>query len=374
MKDKEKASQLLAHAGIAINGSNPWDMQVHDERLYQRVFQGGTLALGEAYMDGWWDALCLDQLVDRALSADLEEKIGVSGLTFHAARALLFNLQSSRRAFQIGETHYDIGNDLYKAMLDRRMVYSCGYWSGIPPAGTLEEAQEAKLDLVCRKIGLERGDRLLDIGGGWGSLAKFAAKRYGAKVVAITVSKEQLKLGKQLVRGLPVEIRLQDYREVDDGPYDHVVSLGMFEHVGYKNYRTFLTRVRQLLSRDGLFLLHTIGKTFSRRAGDPWIHKYIFPNGLLPSAAQITKAAEKLFGMEDWHSFGADYDRTLMEWFANFERHWPELKHNYDERFYRMWKYYLLTCAGNFRSRKKAQLWQIVFSKRGVRGGYQSVR
>lgn len=214
MSSKEKLSEIFSTAGIVVNGPDVCDPQVHDERFYRQLLSGGTLALGEMYVDGWWDAPCLDQLIDRALSADLNKKFITLGLLTHIAKALFFNLQSSRRAFHIGEAHYDVGNDLYKAMLDWRMLYTCGYWSGNPPASTLEQAQEAKLDLVCKKIGLKKGDRVLDIGGGWGSFGKFAAERYGAEVVAITVSKEQAELGKQLVKGLPVEIRLQDYRDV----------------------------------------------------------------------------------------------------------------------------------------------------------------
>ena len=259
-------------------------------------------------------------------------------------------------------------------MLDRRMTYTCGYWSS--PSGeakTLDEAQEAKLDLVCRKIGLKKGDRVLDIGGGWGSFARFAAERYGASVVAITISKEQAALGRELCAGLPIDIRLQDYRDLHDETFDHVVSLGMFEHVGVKNYRTYMHVVRRVLKPDGLFLLHTIGSNKSLWFADPWIAKRIFPNGMLPSIAQIGKAVEGLFIMEDWHNFGTDYDTTLMAWFSNFDTAWPLLKEKYGERFYRMWKFYLLSCAGGFRARN-TQLWQIVLSPRGVPGGYRSIR
>lgn len=370
MRAKEKVQSLLGGADIVINGSRPWDIVVHDERFYSRVLGGGTLAFGEAYMNGWFDIAALDEFVDRALRARLTEKILPAALILHILRARLINLQSAARAFRVGEEHYDVGNDLYRAMLDRRMTYTCGYWK---EAKNLEEAQEHKLDLVCRKIGLKAGDRVLDIGGGWASFGVHAAERYGAEVVAITVSREQQKLGRELAKGFPVEIRLQDYRDVTDGPYDHVVSIGMFEHVGYKNYRTYMQKVNALLKDDGCFLLHTIGSNFSVYATDPWVDKYIFPGGMIPSIAQIGKAAEKLFVMEDWHNFGVDYDKTLMAWFERFDRAWPELKASYDERFYRMWKYYLLGSAGSFRARKN-QLWQIVLSKHGVRGGYHSLR
>ena len=361
---------LLKKADTQSGGTRSQDIAVHDERLFNRVIRHGTLGLGEAYMDGWWDANALDAFISKVLAAHLEKEIKVNiASVYTVTRAFFFNLQSSKHAFEVGESHYDLGNDLYEAMLDKRMVYTCGYWKD---AKTLDEAQEAKLDLVCKKIGLKSGDRILDIGCGWGSFAKYAAQKYGASVVGITVSKEQAMLARELCAGLPVEIRVQDYREVSE-QFDHIVSLGMFEHVGVKNYRTYFKMASRCLKDDGFFLLHTIGNNISTVIGDPWTIKYIFPNGMLPSVAQIGKAIEKLFVIEDWHNFGAYYDQTLMAWFKNFDAAWPNLKAKYDERFYRMWKYYLLSCAGAFRARE-IQLWQIVLSKNGVPGGYQSVR
>lgn len=368
--------ELLEKADVTIGGNRPQDITVHDERLFNRVIMYGTLGLGEAYMDGWWDANALDEFIYKVLKADLNKSIRVNFASiFSVAKAYILNLQSSSRAFKVGEEHYDLGNDLYEAMLDKRMVYTCGYWSppaGGSPAGGLDEAQEAKLDLVCRKIGLKAGDRILDIGCGWGSFAKYAAEKYGASVVGITVSVEQAVLARECCKGLPIEIRVQDYRSVDE-KFDHIISLGMFEHVGYKNYRTYFKVANRCLKDDGLFLFHTIGTDVSALIGDPWMVKYIFPNGMLPSVAQIGKAIEKLFVMEDWHNFGPDYDKTLMQWFKNFDSAWPTLRDKYDSRFYRMWKFYLLSCAGAFRSRHM-ELWQIIFSKNGVSGGYHSVR
>jgi cyclopropane-fatty-acyl-phospholipid synthase len=283
--------------------------------------------------------------------------------------AVSSNPQSTRRAFRIGRHHYDIGNELYERMLDRRMIYSCGYWR---EATDLDAAQEAKLDLVCRKLELAPGMRVLDIGCGWGGTARFMAERCGVEVVGITVSEEQVRVGRQVCQGLPVEIRLQDYRSVDES-FDRVVSIGMFEHVGRRNYTTYMRQVRRCLKGDGLFLLHTIGGNRSVAANDPWIDRYIFPNSMLPSARQITQAAEGLFVLEDWHSFGADYDRTLVAWWSNLQARWPEIEDRYEPRFYRMWKYYLLSCAGSFRARS-SQLWQIVLSPRGVAGGYRALR
>ena len=367
---QKAVEHLLSRADVRTGGGRPWDIEVHNPDLFTRLLAGGSLALGESYMDGWWECGAIDQFIDRVLSADLDTK-SKRRLSILAAAILsrLFNAQRKSHAFIIGERHYDIGNELYGAMLDRRMVYSCGYWAD---ADNLDEAQEAKLDLICRKIGLEQGMRILDIGCGWGSFARFAAERYGVEVVGITVSVEQEKYARSLCRNLPVEIHLQDYRDLDE-QFDHIVSVGMFEHVGYRNYRIFMKWVERCLAPDGRFLLHTIGGNTSVHSTDPWIDKYIFPNSMLPSAAQITKAAEGLFVMRDWHAFGSYYDRTLMCWYENFTRNWDRLKDKYDRRFYRMWVYYLLSCAGSFRSGRN-HVWQIVFTKNGSRQDFTSVR
>jgi cyclopropane-fatty-acyl-phospholipid synthase len=367
---KNVAQRLLSLAEIEINGSNPWDIQVYDDTFYRRVLDRGTLGLGESYMDGWWDCEKLDEFFYRVLRAQLDTRIKRNyRLLLSILLAKLMNLQSRRRAFHIGEKHYDTGNELFECMLDKRMVYSCAYWKD---SSTLDEAQESKLDLICRKLGLKPGMRLLDIGCGWGSFAGYAAEKYGVSVVGITVSREQVELGKTLCNGLPVEIRLQDYRDIDD-TFDHIVSLGMIEHVGYKNYREYMKVVHRCLKDEGLFLLHTIGGNRSVTSTDPWINRYIFPNGMLPSIKQLGAAIEELFIMEDWHNFSADYDKTLMAWYTNFRAKRHPLIPRYDDRFLRMWEYYLLSCAGAFRARSN-QLWQIVLSKRGVPGGYNSLR
>lgn len=368
--DKVVLAKLLAMAKIELNGHQPWDLRVLDERAYGRILREQNLGLGECYMDGLVECDQWDELVTRILSSDLAARLKNDWRTLgYILRSRLLNLGSRSRAFHIGQAHYDIGNDLYERMLDQRLVYTCGYWK---EAADLNAAQEAKLDLVCRKLGLVSGMTVLDIGCGWGSFAGFAAERYGVKVTGISVSREQVELARRRYAGLPVEFLLQDYRDTT-GQFDRIVSLGMFEHVVYKNYRTYMEVAHRLLKDDGMFLLHTIGGNTSQTGTDPWIDKYIFPNSMLPSVAQIGKSIEGLFVMEDWHNFGADYDRTLMAWFENFDRRWPELAAKYGDRFYRMWRYYLQTCAGTFRSRHN-QLWQVVLSKSGVPGGYRSIR
>jgi len=368
---KELIESLLKEADIKIDGNRPWDIKVHNEDLYRRVAASGNLGFGEAYMDGWWDCDQVDELIYRIIKHDLPGKAW-HGISFSLIFHVLTHWKPAghkNKAFEIGEHHYNLGNDLFKLMLDKRMVYTCGYWKNV---NNLDEAQDAKLDLVCRKIGLKPGMKVLDIGGGWGSFAKFAAEKYGAHVVNISVSKEQVDLANELCKGLTVENRLQDYRDVNE-KFDAIVSLGMFEHVGHQYYEIYFDIVSRCLKDDGLFLLHTIGSNKSGGIPDPWIGKYIFPNSALPSAALITDAVEGKFVIEDWHNFGPDYDKTLMAWHENFEKYWPELEKNYGERFYRMWRYFLLSCAGGFRARS-IQLYQIVLSKSGVPGGYQSVR
>ena len=363
------AHEMLGLAGIEINGSRPFDIQVKNPDFFKRVLQQGSLGLGESYMDGWWECERLDMFFQRVVSAGLEKKLPHHLKdTLRIAAARLTNLQSKKRAWIVGKEHYDLGNDLFTLMLDPYMQYSCGYWKD---ATTLEEAQEAKLRMICEKLQLQPGMRLLDIGRGWGGLSAYAAKNYGVSVVGVTISAEQQKLAQARCAGLDVQILLQDYRDLHQ-QFDRIVSVGMFEHVGPKNYRTYFNVVERNLAPHGLFLLHTIGSNKTDMNVDPWINKYIFPNGCLPSVRHIAEASEKHFVMEDWHNFGADYDTTLMAWYERFLASWPEIADNYSERFKRMFTYYLNACAGAFRARD-IQLWQVVFS-RGIEHGLRVAR
>src|SRR3569833_570490 len=366
---RRTVEELLTGTDIKINGSRPWDIREHDERFFQRLLGRGSLGAGESYMDGWWDCDQLDEMLSRILRADIEQHLRSPRAVLLACTARLINMQSRRRAFEVGKQHYDLGDDLYERMLDPRMIYACAYWQNMT---SLDAAQEAKLDLVARKLGLKKGMRVLDIGCGWGGAAQFMAECFGATVTGVTVSKNQQQTAQRRCAGLPGDILLQDYRSMS-GNYDAIYSLGMFGRVGVRNYRTYLEKAHELVRPDGLFLLHTIGSNRSSVATDPWIEKYIFPNGQLPSLAQIAAAAEGLWGIEDFHNFGTFYDRTLMAWLENFDRHWPEIAPRYGERFRRMWRFWLMASAANFRARK-TQLWQIVLSPTGVPGGYRAVR
>lgn len=353
--------RLLESAGIEVGGSRPHDIQVHTPEFYTRVLRDGRLGVGESYLDGQWDAEAVDQFIDRLLRARLNERVQDWQAIVFVAAARAFNLQHAGRVFRAVEHHYDIGNDLYQAMLGETLSYTCAYWRD---ATTLDQAQVNKLDLVCKKLGLERGMKVLELGCGWGTFAKFAAENYGVEVTGYTVSKEQVALGSELCRGLPVELRLQDYREAQ-GQFDRVVSIGMMEHVGHKNHRTYFETVERCLKPEGIAFVHTIGGNVSDTLIDSFFHKYLFPNALIPSLAQLASAVEGLFVIEDVHNIGPNYDRTLLAWHANFEAAWPALRERYGERFHRLWRFYLLSSAGSFRARF-TQLFQVVLTRPGT--------
>jgi cyclopropane-fatty-acyl-phospholipid synthase len=365
---KKRLESVLQTVDIQIDGDRPWDIEVRDDRFYRRVVSRLSLGLGEAYVEGWWDCERLDQLFERIYGGDLQAKSSNVAKRLYYLRSRLLNLQRPSRAFMVGEQHYDLGNDLYRIMLGDHMIYSSCYWRS---ASSLEEAEDSRLQLIAEKLELKPGQRILDIGCGFGGFARFAAMKFGVEVLGVTVSKLQVELAKERCAGLPVEIRLQDYRDVQ-GEFDRVVALGVLVHVGYKNYRRFMEVAHRLLREDGLFLVHTMGANRSTTAAEPFIDAYIFKNGMAPSIEQIARASQGTFVMEDWHNLGSDYSRTAMEWLRNFESRWHEIRHRYDERFFRVWKYYLHMMSAAFRART-LQTWDIVFSKPG-RPGYLPVR
>jgi cyclopropane-fatty-acyl-phospholipid synthase len=370
MDFKSELAPLLERAGIIVDGPNPWDIQVHDQRFWGRLLAEGTLGLGESYMDGWWDADDLAEFFSRVLHSGAPDKLKLTPkLLWQYLQARLFNMQDIAKSQRVAEMHYS-ETDAYRASLDARMTGSCGYW----PEGVtnVDQAQEAKLDMVCRKIGLKPGQTVWDIGCGWGAFMGFAAEKYEANCVGVTVSPDQAAYGRERYKHLPVEFQVKDYR-LFEGKADHVVSMGMFEHVGHKNYRTYFEKARSVIKDDGLFMMHTVGAQITTETIEAWLEKYIFPGGVIPSIAQIGKAIDGLFTVIDLHNIGPHYDRTLLAWYANFERNWKKDRTPDEERFYRMWKYYLLCCAGGFRARV-LQVWQFVLSTSGVPDGYVTQR
>jgi cyclopropane-fatty-acyl-phospholipid synthase len=367
---------VAKNADVQFNGERPWDLQVHDPALFNNLLRHGSLALGNSYVRGDWDCEQLDELISRLLQANghkpLSKRLQLQSLA-ELVRERCFNPQSQRRAFVVGQRHYDIDPRVYAAMLDPQMVYSCGYWR---QADDLNTAQEHKLRLICEKLQLEPGQMLLDIGCGWGSLAAYAARNYGVNVMGITVSSQQASYIKERHENLPIQVALCDYRRLPqlvNEPFDRIASIGMFEHVGPRNHGQFHHAVNQLLHSDGLALVQTIGSDRTTYRTDAWIDTHIFPGGRLPSATQFCHGFEPHFLLEDWENFGRDYDLTLMAWWQNFDAAWPGLQHDIHHEFYRFWRYYLLSCAGFFRSRQ-GQLWQVVLSKRTRNQAYASWR
>ena len=369
-KYQSKIEALLGKADIRVNSDRAWDIQVHNPDLFGRIIGQGSLGLGESYMEGWWDCEQLDEFFYRLLDANLSSQVTTLRDKLFYVYAHLANRQKGKRAFEVGSTHYDVGNDLYERMLDKRMIYTCGYWQD---ADNLDTAQEHKLELVCRKLKLEPGMRVLDIGCGWGGAARYMAEHYDVEVVGVSVSQEQVNLANQLAQeaGLNAEFRFQDYREVDE-QFDRIYSLGMFEHVGFKNYAEYFQVAHNCLKDGGLFLLHTIGHRVTSELVDPWIERYIFPNSILPSSELISQHSAHLFSIEDWHNFGLDYVKTLHAWRDNSNAAWSELN-SYDDEFQRMWNYYLMCAAAAFRLYRN-HLWQVVFSKGQQTEPYQAVR
>ncbi|MDB5238548.1 MAG: Cyclopropane-fatty-acyl-phospholipid synthase [Candidatus Kaiserbacteria bacterium] len=368
-REKDAVTKFFKDADIEVNGTRPWDIVVHDDRLYKRLLRAGSVGLGEAYMEKWWDSERVDLLFEKLLRVQ-KKRVLTLQLILLSIKARIFNRQTRFQARQVVDIHYDLSNELYMSFLDPYNQYTCGYFEN---TDDLNEAQIQKLDLICRKLQLKSTDTVLDIGCGWGGFAKYAAEHYGCKVVGITISDEQLAYATKYVAGFPVEIRKQDYRDLAGEQFDKIVIVGMIEHVGYKNYRKIMEIVSSCLKDDGLFLLHTIGGNETYFAAEPWLDKYIFPNGMVPSIQQLGKSFEKLFVMEDWHNFGPYYYKTLMAWDKNFQKNWPSLKDKFSETFFRMFRYYFNSCAGMFKSRR-TELWQIVLSKGADDTIYKSVR
>ena len=369
MSSREVAARILEAAGIPLNSSEPWSIQVHNEKMWDRVISQQQLGFAESYMDGWWDCQALDVMITKLLSINVLKLLRPSpALALHVARSYLLNNQTKQKAAQNAKHHYNIGNDLYSRMLDEEMAYSCAYWS---KAETLNQAQIDKFDLICRKLELQPGMRLLDIGSGWGGFLRHAVKNYGVQATGISPADNQINLAIEKSAGLGITFIQQDYRDLK-GQFDRIVSIGMMEHVGPKNYMTFFQKCDELLAPGGRMLHHTIVSNITKQVTDPFFDRYIFPGGVLPSLAQISSATENGFVIEDVQNLGPDYDRTLLEWHKNISAKWQEIP-QYDPHFQRMWNYYLLASAAGFRA-GDLQLMQCVFHRVGPRATYIAAR
>jgi len=364
-------AQLLAGADIHLNGSRPWDIQIKHPLTLQRWMREGSLGMGESYMDGWWECQAIDQMMSRAVRARLQQHMGTPQAWWHSCWSKWAQHVPVGKGSIVGRAHYELSNLLFSAMLDSGMNNSSAYWH--EGASTLEQAQTAKLDMICRKLQLQPGMRLLDLGCGWGSLMRHAAKYHGVTALGITQSEEQMQLGQQMTKGLAVQFELIDYRQFNtDGrtQFDRVVSAGMLNQVAQVKDPAFFSAARRSLKKDGLFLMEAMGNNQADKLLGPWMEKHVLGKASLPSIGDIAEPAQAHFVLEDVHNLGADHDRTLLHWHQRFELAWPQLRLNYDERFYRMWRYHLLSSAGSFRARS-TQIWQIVMSPKGLPGVYR---
>jgi cyclopropane-fatty-acyl-phospholipid synthase len=314
-----------------VNGPNPWDIQIKFEnfiKFYRSITRYGSLGLGNSYVDGLWDCENLDEFFFRVLNAKLDEKINPWRLLPLYLKTRLFNIQTRLGSLLVAKKHYDYPAYFFGTFLDPYYQYTCGYFKD---TDNLNTAQQNKMRLICEKLHLSSKDHLLDIGCGWGGLAKFVAENYGCQVTGITISKEQAEYAREFTKGLPVEIIQMDYRDLNLGEekFTKIVVCGMIEHVGYQNYKEFMRIIYDCLPDGGLFLLHTIAGLKSVTHGDFWTNQEIFPNSMLPSAEQLLKAWKKFFVLEDWHNFAPDYDSTLMAWFKNFKQNWHLIKSDF---------------------------------------------
>lgn len=383
---RKLVTRAFHDAGIAIGGDEPGDIKVTRDRFYRRAALFESLGIGDSYRDG--DFVCgdLSAFFDKLMVCRQEEHLtalkkgtadpGASTSLLEAwikLRQEFGNQQSMAKASKSITHHYDIGNELYEPMLGETMAYSCGYWAG---AKTLDQAQRNKYRLICEKVGLKPGMRVLEIGCGWGGFAAYAAGEFGVAVVGVSLSKEQINYAQAKYKDLHetrrIDLRLMDYRAIPKNfgeEFDAVVSIGMFEHVGPRNYDDYMRIAWGAMKPAGVFLLHSI---VGCGGIDPFFWYRIFPGGVLPVEEQIAKAARPYFAVEHVENFGYDYSLTLAQWWKNFEAAWPQIRKSghYDEKFYRMWEFYLKSVAAAFKVRR-VQLEQWTLSKCGIPGGFQ---
>ena len=351
---------------------------IHDERFFTRAVTGADIGIGESYMDGDWaspDLVALVRVATRNLRRlDAKNPMISSGrrLLARMRHAMQENsLLGSRKNIQ---AHYDLGNDFYRLFLDKQMLYSCGYFQA--EGESLESAQINKMERICRKLRIEPGDRVLEIGCGWGAFAVYAAQQHGAHVTGVTISETQFQAASELAREsrLPagsVTILKQDYRLLQ-GQYDKIVSIEMFEAVGLAYYDEFFRSCDQLLNENGSMLMQTITmpeqelKEYRRRVD--WIQTYIFPGSDLAYVGEMQRSLSRVTQMNVSHleSMGLHYARTLSSWRERYFQHLEDARRlGFDERFLRMWDFYLSWCEGAFRERY-VNVAQIVFAKNGT--------
>jgi cyclopropane-fatty-acyl-phospholipid synthase len=357
---KKAVERILSTVDVRIGGSRPFDMQVHSDLFYKRVLLEGSVGLGESYMDGLWDCADLEELVFRFVESGIERRFRLlPGFVTMNALGHLVNRQP-RSLGERTSRHYNTDNDLFASFLGKYKNYSCAFYE---EGDDLDTAQLKKMDLICDELCLRPGENVLDIGGGWGEIAKHMASR-GCRITSINIADEQMRAAREHCKGASVDVVKCDYRDVA-GTFDKIAIIAMMSHVGHKNHRPLFETVHRHLAPDGLVFVDTVGSAVSLQNGNPWIDKYIFPGIVFPSIQQISRAVEGLFVIEAVRNFGASYVKTLRAWNANLRRAWPRLSHRHDERTRRMFEFFFLTVAGFFRARD-FQNWYVVLSPEGT--------
>lgn len=377
---KSHVISFLEKAGIAIGGPNDFDIHVNDDRFYEMFFKDRTVGAGEAYTEGFWDVKDLKLLAEKIfLSGKLDHQYGfLNNLIYQLNKA-----QGKLKAlFDIKKT-YDHNIELYRAMLDKRLLYTCAYWNNIDySVANLDLAQEQKLELVCQKLGLHqqpKGQSILDYGCGFAGFAKYAHEKYGAKVVGITISKLQYKVAKEICKGLPIEIRFQDYRDIPKGElYDHLVALGIIEHITVKNAREFILNAKSHLKnekyQDNRFVLHGMFTNGTEHRIDPWMEKYIFPGAEIFTFKHLFDMIHGVFYCQDFHPFGPDYSLTADAWYQRLEMNYGNLlPSEQNNEFMRTFEFYLKTASASFLTQRN-NLMQMVLTHGPVINGLEPVR
>jgi len=351
----------LTRAGVTVNGPNPWDIRVLDNRLFRRVVGTRELGFGDSYVEGWWECDRIDELVTRILRTGIKRILppGISGLTL-AARSVITNTQGSERAGDNATAHYGQHDALLRLILGEPLVYSCADWRD---ATDLADAQHAKIDRLASKLQLRPGMRVLDIGCGWGATADYLSTRHGVIVVGITPVAAQATHAARHHRHSDVSFVTTDFSNfTSPKPFDRIYSVGMVEHVGPKNLKPFFRHCQDLLVDDGIMFHQTIGRRTPRASTDAWIDRRIFPGGAIPSVQQLSRAWSAGWVLEDFENLGPDYDRTLMAWLGLLEGKKDQVLDQFGEEMYRTFRFYFQYCAGAFRARE-LQLWQLVLTK-----------
>jgi cyclopropane-fatty-acyl-phospholipid synthase len=365
--------KLVEVAGVPDTVFN--HLNVSDDSVWYDIITKANLGIAEGYMHGKIDVdplpLFLSLLNDTSIGTRRKEKFDVLGMVIGAIEAptqmmgWLFNLQTKELSSRVTKQHYDAGNDLYEVMLGPSMSYTCAYWKD---AENLDQAQEAKFNLIMRKLELQPGMKVADLGMGWGTAAAYMHKHGKVNVTGVSLSEKQVEWAQNNLVKDGLRFIWSDYREHCEDPdivgtYDRIYSIGMFEHIGPKNYEPFFKCIKALLKPDGLAVVHTIGEPDFVAASDQFLEKYIFPGAVIPTLPMATKAFEHHFILEDFQNFGHDYSKTLAAWHVNSLKFFRENPNAYSPEFQRMWEYYLKMCEALFELRIN-QLWHFVLSPR----------